>query len=164
MAQSCCESEIQVLKEELNDLEQQVKRLKNEYNNLLVENLQKDVIIRQKKLLIAQNKYAKFNNNFSKEILGQLNSFGNSQREDSTFVATAIKGLYNGDIETIKHKSLSGRSKKGETGGISPEKKKILESLYDERMSFISGIDETRKNNLNKLIRNAIRNANRKND
>lgn len=163
MARTCCESEIKVMKEELNDLEQQVKQLKIEYNNLLIENLQKDVIIRNKKIQILQNKYTNFNKNISKDILSELNSIGNSKREDSAFIALAIKGLYNGNIETIKQKSLSGRSKKGETSGISPEKKKILERLYDERISYISDIDESRKNNLNKLIRNAIDNANRKN-
>lgn len=65
----------------------------------------------------------------------------------------------------MKKKTLSGRSKNGEKQTITPEKKDILESLFAERIKFlpVEEVDETRKRNLSKLIRNALEKAGRVN-
>lgn len=160
MAHTCCEKEREILKEELKNLDQQVKQLKKEYHILLVENLQKDVIIREKKKQTEQKKY--INSGLPVEYLEILNSFGNSEREDSAFIAAALNGVYKGESETIKHKSLSGRSKLGETTAITPTKKLTLENLFAERLSYIPVKDTKRQKNLNRLICDAIHNAKRR--
>lgn len=160
MAALCCTNEIDSLKKELNDLTQEVKQLKQEYQQLLVENLQKDLIIIQTKSKLEENKYSSFLDHISESCVDELNLVGNSQRDDSNFVSLALNGLYKNNTDIIKQKSLSGR--KAATI-ISPEKKVILEQLFTERMNSLSCSDQSRINNLPKLIRNAIDNAKRKN-
>lgn len=163
MAEHCCEK-ITDLRKELNSLTEAFKKRKQEYQTLLIENLQKDLIIRQIKTKIEEKKFSSFEDQLSKDCIVKLNLIGNSQKEDSTFVALAINELYRGNSEAIKHKVIkeSARSKKSGKSEISPKKKKFLERLFAERISYFANVDETRENNLNKLIRNAIDNANKK--
>lgn len=163
MAEHCCEK-ITDLRKELNSLTEVVKKRKKEYQTLLVENLQKDLIIRQIRTKIEEKKFSSFEGLLSRECLEKLSSIGSSQREDSTFVAMAINELYSENPKVIKQKVIkqSVRSKKDGKSEISPEKKTILERLFAARMSYFAHVDVTRANNLNKLIRNAIDNANRK--
>lgn len=128
---------------------------------MLIENLQKDIIIKQIKKKIEENKFLSFEKHLSKEYLERLNLIGGSQREDSTFVAVAINALYSENTEVIKKKGLS-RSKTKGNSEITPEKRKILEELFAKRMSYLVNVDINRQNNLPKLIRNAIDNAKKK--
>lgn len=161
MVDTCCDT-LQNLRQDLLRLTETVKKLKQEYQTLLIENLQKDLNIREIKKKIEENKFSSFESQLSKTCLVKLNLIGKSQKDDSTFVALALNELYNENTEAIKQKSLSGRSKKGaKKSTITPEKKKILERLFAERMSYVDA-DTSRGSNLNKLIRNAIDNANRK--
>lgn len=152
-----------VLEEELINLTEKLKNLKKEYNNSLVQNLQKDVLIRELKLKEEKQKFSNFEEFLSKNCIDNLHIIGDSQKEDSQFVAVVLKELYGGDIEKIKKITLSGRSKKnGEKCELDSQKKTILEQIFLERLSYISQVNTPRKNNLNKLIRNAIDVANRK--
>lgn len=160
MAESCCEKV--ALKEELVAQTEKLKILKQEYQKLLIENLQKDLIIRQQKLEENREKFKLFENHLSKTCIETLNGIGESQRDDSHFVSVVLFELYNGDLATIKKLSLSGRGKGGNKTELNPEKRDILAKVFAERLSHISQIDESRKNNLNKLIRNAIDKVNRK--
>lgn len=159
MARHCCGKDIQT---ELNSLTEKLKVLKQEYQKLLIENLQKDLLIRQIKARVNKNSFIKFEEQLSKTCIDKLDAIGESQREDSQFVAEVLFELYNGNIETIKNLSLSGRSKSGCKIEISPEKKEILATVFAARLSKISTNSESRKNSLSKLIRNAIDNVNRK--
>lgn len=159
---SCCENKISELEDELKNLIVKSKSTKQEYLNLLNVNLQKDLEIRKLKRNIEQNKFASFETELSKDCLFELRSIGNSQKEDSQFVSVALSTLYKNDVQIIRAKCLSNRSKNPEQSAISPEKRKILDRIFTERLSYISMVEEERKNNLSKLIRNAIDNAIRK--
>lgn len=159
----CCNAEINLLKKQIENSISQVKKLKEDYQHLLIENLQKDVIIRQLKQDIARiRKYHIFENILSKSCLEELRGIGTSIKEDSIFVGVVLKELY-GAADSLKQKSLSGRSKNGDKSELTPEKRSTLESIYGERMKYLP-VSEAgeRKNNLPKLIRNIIDCANRK--
>lgn len=157
-----CVDEIEALTKELEEYTLQANRLKQKYKNSLIENLQKDIQIRVLEQKVKSNKKLKFVE-LSAATKDKIELIGNSTREDSTFVNCVLFDLYNDDIETIKQKSLSGRSKDNVNvnSEISPTKKNTLEKLFKERLSYLppQEVDEERKKKLNKLIRNAIDNA-----
>lgn len=159
MSSECCQSETIALKQKLEKLESETRKLKQEYQQLLIENLQKDVTIKNLKEKLEQHKYGDFKGIFSDTCLDGLRTYGNSQIEDSRFIGSAMRDLYRDDVDALKKKTLSGRSKNAQKSAISPKKMKILKQLFDKRMSLVGEVDDLRKNNLSKLIRNAIDNA-----
>lgn len=157
----CCNDKIELEAEEKR-LTEKLKLLKQDYQKLLIENLQKDLILRQITLRKEKNKFSSFGEHLSKTCIEKLNVIGVSQREDSSFVSVVLYELYGNDNEAIQKLSLSGRSKSGVKTELTVEKRKILESIFAERLSYIQSADKSRKINLNKLIRNAVDNAKRK--
>lgn len=162
----CCQQEIDLLKQNLEQLTLESKKLKESYQNLLVENLQKDINIRRLKKELSSSKYSGFKDIFSDSCLDSLRSIGDSQREDCTFIGLALRDLYRENIDDLKLKTLSGRSKDSEKikTEISPKKIETLERLFCERISNLPSaeVDDIRKKNLRKHIRNAIDSVNRK--
>lgn len=152
---SCCAENIEELKKKLEEKRQISRDLKETYQNLLVVNLQKDLIIRQLKEKIQTNKFTEFKSLLSIEGIQKLNTIGNSQSDDSTFIRVALLDLYREEPTVLKKKTLTGNSRDGDKTIISPEKIKILEKLFNERFLYIQATEE-RKNNLRKLIRNTI--------
>lgn len=161
MADQCCLDKILSLKENLEKLKIESKKLKIQYAELLIENLQKDVIIRNRKQQIEHCKYGDFNGIFSDACLDKLRAFGNSQKKDSPFIAIALNDLYRSNVDVIKQKVLSCQPTSTEKSVISPQKLAILDRLYAQRLSYVPSeeVDDFRKRNLKKLIRNAIDNA-----
>lgn len=159
MADGCCEREIDALKQEFANLQLKIKDKKQEYHKLLIENLEKDLLIRKKK----QNtkKFLKFEGRLSMQCIDTLNSIGSSQRQDSQFIYVALNDLYSNNIDELKNISLSGQSKEGNKSKIPESTKKLLEELLAERMEHLQSTDYSRNNNLAKLIRNAIDKANK---
>lgn len=174
MSQECCQQEISFLKERLEKLDSDTKQLKREYQNSLVENLQKDCIIRKLKQKLKDKQsleptvkpceYVKFKGILSDTCLENLKLIGNLQRDDSRFISTALNDLYRENVDVLKKKTLGGRSKDKDKTVLTPEKVNTLEKLFAERMAFISTaeVDNSRKNSVHKLIRNSIDNANRR--
>lgn len=173
MSEECCLQEIEFLKKRLDQLNTDTKKLKQEYQNLLVENLQKDCIIRKLKqrtigkpysTALKQIKYDKFKETLSDTCLDNLKLIGNSQREDSRFISVALNDLYRENIDILKKKTLGSRSKDSEKTVISPEKIRTIENLFAERISYIpkAEVNSLRENNAHKLIRNALDGANRR--
>lgn len=158
MARPCCEI-VDSLKQELKSVTEKSKQLKQDYQSLLITNLQKDLTIRQLKIKINQNKFVSFDKDFSKEILIKLNLIGDDKSCDSKFIGLVLNELYG---EALKNKSWrsDARSKKNGKSPITPRKKEIIKQLFAERLSHLNA-DESRAKNLTKLIRNAIDNANR---
>lgn len=157
MARSCCET-VDELKQELNSVTEKSKELKQEYQSLLIQNLQKDLTIRQFKIKLNQNKFVSFDKDFSKETLIKLNLIGDDLSCDSTFIGLVLNELYG---QALKNKCLSGRGIKSGKSPISPQKKKIIDQVFAERLSHLNA-DESRAKKLNKLIRSAIDSANQK--
>lgn len=79
MSDCRCQEKVNLLTEHIEKLNNETKQLKAEYNQLLIENLQKDVIIRNLKKKLERNKYGDFKGVFSKLCLDKLQSIGNSQ-------------------------------------------------------------------------------------
>lgn len=160
--ESCCEKEINGLREKINNLAIKSDELKNEYKKLLIDNLEKDVKIRNLKKELEEKKFWVFKGKLSENCLSELEVIGKSVAEDSTFVCCVINDLY--DLSTLKNVTLSGRSKASNTVEISTEKRDILEATFLRRLTFVprEEVNEIRRNNLNKLIRNAIDSAKRK--
>lgn len=157
MTDNCCDKT--ALKDEVKNLTEKLKTHKQKYQKLSIENLQKDLIIRQLKSKVEKTKFSSFENVLSKSCIKKLNSISDSKKEDSQFVTVVLSSLYNDDNETIKKLCLKRAKNLIE---ISQEKKQILEDIYTERLkNKIEDIKE-RKKKLNKLIRNAIDNSKRK--
>lgn len=160
--ESCCKEEIDDLKEKIENLVLKSDKLKNEYKKILIDNLEKDIKIRNLKKELEVKKFSKFREKLSESCLSNLEIIGTTISEDSTFVCCVINDLY--DLTTLKNLTLSGRSKGGEKVEISPERREILESIFSQRLAYVprEEVNEFRRNNLNKLIRNAIDSANKK--
>lgn len=154
---NCCREEINRLGEELKSLLVKSKDLKKEYQDLLVENLQKDLSIRELKneLKTKQIKFTNFKNVLTPAGFEELNSIGASQSDDAAFVYALMKDLY-GDAS---NKTISGRTSISKSSGneISAREKKILTDIFNERIQneSMEKID-ARKSTLNRCIRSAI--------
>lgn len=79
MSDQCCQDKIVSLKENLEKLKIESKKLKKQYAEVLIENLQKNIIIRNRKQQIEKYKYGDFKGIFSDGCLDKLRAFGNSQ-------------------------------------------------------------------------------------
>lgn len=108
--------------------------------------------------------FPSFEGKLSNACLDQLKLINIAQSEESSFVGIILNDLYCNDNEVLKKKTLSNRSKDNESSKIPPKKRKIVFKLFNERLSHEpkEEVSEYRKENLSKLIRNAIDNANRK--
>lgn len=159
---NCCGQEIDDLKDEINSLVLESDELKQKYKKLLILNLEKDIQIRNLRKELEVNKFTKFKWKLSESCLSNLETIGNSVSEDSSFVCCIMNDLY--DISKLKNLTLSGRSKTGDKVEIDQEKKDILEAIFAQRLAYVrrQEVNECRRNNLNKLIRNAIDSANKK--
>lgn len=160
MSEHCCQDEIELLSENLKQLNSNEKTLKKKYHQLLIGNLQKDIIIQNLKRKLESQKFSTFFEEITANCLNELRKVGNTRKEDSKFIRLALIDLYG--KKELKTKTLSGRSKSGnKTDQIAPEKINILKRLFEERLSYIDGVDDLRKKSLEKLIRNGIDNANK---
>lgn len=121
--EECCRGEIDALKQDIENSVHKVNKLKQEYKKLLIENLKKDVTLRQLNDKIKSKKYSSFQNKLSELCLQELKTIGNSQKDDAKFVCAAL--LYGENLDVIKKKTLSGRSKTGENTKFTPEKKRF---------------------------------------
>lgn len=78
-----------------------------------IQNLEKDVIIRDLKRRIESN------NEFSEHIINslcvnRLRLVGDSKKEDSDLIYMALLQLHDARIDILKMKTLTGRSKSGQ--------------------------------------------------
>lgn len=161
MSQDCrCKEETYLLTENLKYLSTKEQLLKKKYQQLLIENLQKDIIIRELKKKIELKECSGFIGELSTQCASELKKIGNTKRDDSAFVGSILNDFY--DKETLKKKTLSGRSKDSSKTPFSPEKIQVLEKLFEKRLKTVEEEKkerETRRNCLSKLIRNAIDSA-----
>lgn len=70
--------------------------MKQQYKKLLIQNLEKDVKIRNLKKELDVNQFAKFRGKLSENFLSELDTIGHSISEDSTFVCGVMKDLTGG--------------------------------------------------------------------
>lgn len=103
-----------------------------------------------------------FQSDFNADQLSYLRSVNNQSEKDSHFVKTAMEGLYDGRLNALKNKSVTGRSKAGQTKEkMTPAKHSILAGIYKERILTAtqdSAERVLREKKLNKYIKDAIHN------
>lgn len=164
IAEQCCKEETQLLENELKKLTIKCKNLNEEYMQSLVENLKKDIEIKALKEKVGTKPFSSLEGKISKIALDELRLVGHTKTDDTRFVSIAMNDLHDGNADLIKKLTLSGKLKGGgEAKMLSPEKRAIIEDLYQERLQILpqNEVDEGRKKNLSKLMRNVIDNMNR---
>lgn len=110
--------------------------------------------------------FVKFSEKFRDSQLAQLRSIGPTIRDDSTFITTLMKFLYNGKFDTLMNKSVSGRgrTKAEKKEKITPEKNSLMTEMFSERINEVTTDINDRNNRIkhfNKYIKDAIANINR---
>lgn len=103
--------------------------------------------------------FSSFLCNLSEEQLADIRLVGPSKAEDSTFVLTSLRNLYQGRLEILQKKTITGRSKKGETKEmLTPINVDIIKRLFRERMMNVVTEEEervVREKKVNKYIKDA---------
>lgn len=126
-----------------------------------MENLKKDIILNDLQKTKKDEGFNDFHEKFSIGTLKLLQTFGPEQKEDSSFILAAVRGLYQNNLAALKTKSFSGNSLNNNKQALSPEKLKILNDLYERRLSALESGDK-RKKLFSKHIKNAIASINKK--
>lgn len=150
---------------EIASLEGEVKIKRGKYYEMLLENVKKDFEIDELEKNIQQEKnktvYADFAKYFSSNWMNTLRSFDRTENEDSKFILSAVRGLYENSLEVLKSKNISGRSKDNSKQPVTPEKIGILRDLLKERVANDQDSAE-REKKLNNLIKTSIETINKK--
>lgn len=156
----CCD-ELASLTEQLENLNSKLKEIKLKYQNALVDNLRKDLIILELRNKIEPVKFSSYDGILTESVLSEMRLLDDSPKNDSLFMYLILNDIYG---ESLKDKNLSGKNKQDIIGGlIPPETKQLVKDLFLERIKSTpttSEVDE-RSGNLNKYIRNAIEKAQR---
>lgn len=94
----------------------------------------------------------------------KLRFIDNSYEEDTKFVSIALADLYGDNLDILKQKSLSGRSRTGDKKeAITLDKRKVLQRLFSERISHLPQSEACeREKSLPKLIRNVKDSSNKR--
>lgn len=152
--QYCCQSEIDALRDELKLLKVKEAELKEQYKKSLIENMRKDLILRDLEIKVRTRMFADFENDLPALVLYNLRSKSIKRCDDASFVSIVLNGLYDNNKKMLKTKTISGRSDGGNKEAISQEKKAILGKIFHERLESLPAyeVDETRKKSLSKLI------------
>lgn len=133
---------------------------KQKYQAALIENLKKDLILHKLLNQEAENEFVEFTGQFPAKTLMELCSLDKAEKNDSSFILTAVRGLYSNDLTQLKNKTYSGYSKTNTKECISPEKIKCLRDIFEKRLELIElsdiFVDDARKNKFPKHVKNAI--------
>lgn len=176
-AKSLLKSKIEEIEQKCEKRKQQIEFCKSIICDKKVEiaRLQKILEISQPKPIeISQQKsnqshtprtqiliFSSFLSYLSEEQLADIRLVGPSKGEDSTFVLTSLRNLYQGRLEILQKKTITGRSKKGETKEmLTPSNVDVIKRLFRERMFNVvteGGAEErvNREKKVNKYIKDA---------
>lgn len=106
--------------------------------------------------------FCTFSTEFNEEQLASLRLIGPTKREDSSFVSLALQILYDGRLDVLQTKSITGRSKPGVTKGIlTPKNVTTITNIFAERLEKLNIVAierEERKKKVNKYIKDAQNN------
>lgn len=157
---SQCKTEIQRLKQEIQECNEQIQSSTKLYHDTLILNLKKDLIIRELKSNAMDTRFSEFHDLFPATIIEELKSLPDAPEKDSMFVLKAVKGLYGNDLSRLKSKTYSGRRKEP----LTPKKLHVLSKLYMKRIDYAEKNEANvaiRKSNFGKLVKTAIETINR---
>lgn len=148
---SVCAEIIEKKNKEIKELEM---KLKNKMTNANSTNY-------DSKLTIEPDDYKEFLGRLTESQVCELRSFDYHHKRDSAFVFNLVKAVYSNDSETIKKKSVTGRSKLGlQKEPITPEKFQLIESVYQSRLKKLDPKERVeRAKKLNRYVNSAIQNS-----
>lgn len=162
---SVCIDEIDKLEAELAVCMQKCHSTKQKYHAALVENLKKDLILRNLTNQPNENRFEEFGDTFPIETIKLLRSFSSKPENDSSFVLVSVRSLYRNDLATLKNKSYSGHSKNNVKKPFTPEKLDRLKSIYEKRIEYEhdDGIHDSldRKKKFPKHVKTALETINK---
>lgn len=167
-----CSAQIESLQKQIVEAKEKIKKIEDAIKScrLIISEKDSEIVNLQKKVPDALNHalaksdqlmFQSFSSDFDSEQIRSLRSFSTAPRADATFISFAVKSLYAENPDIVKSKSACGRKYKINQNKemMTPEKKKILENIFDERLRTIelSLIEKnTRQKRLNKLIKDAF--------
>lgn len=156
---SCCEKSGILLKE-LERWTIQSKKLKQEYQSLLVKNLEKDLVIDDLEQAKMTKKYTSIEHTVSADTLERMKLLSDDKKDDSPFVYLFLCDIYG---SALKDKTLSGNNYR-KVGHKSNEISRVildkLRAIFEERLTNVP-MAEQRASSMKKCIRNAIDKAKR---
>lgn len=177
-----CSTEIEKLKKQITEVKEKNKKVEDAIKSCRLIISDKDIEILNLQKIISsvlsvnhsnhskrfeavaksdQRMFESFSSDFDSEQLRSLRSIPTISRNDSTFISCAVKSLYSENLHLAKNKSACGRKSKNSQNKemMTPEKKKILADIFDERLQTIGlSLEEknTRQKQLNRLIKYAF--------
>lgn len=154
-----CQAKLQKIRDMLSECESKIAAAKEKYHQALVDNLKKDVLIRQLEAALQKSKYDEFHEIFGDEIIERLRLLSSDPEKDSTFIRTAMEGLYKDDFSRLKTMSYSGyRTKKQKMPQADID---VLRKLFILRLEHQNNYVD-RLANFTKHIKNGIENISKK--
>lgn len=161
-----CVEEIDKLEAEIASYMCKNQSVKQQYNVALIENLKKDFVLYNLLHQNTEKSYEEFIGTFPVETIKRLQSIGQNQENDSSFILAAVRGLYSDNLTKLKNKSYSGPSKRNLKEGLTPEKVNHLKSIYEKRMEYMKPNSsmvaiEERKKKFSKHVKTAIQTINK---
>lgn len=119
--QACIE-EIESLENEIACCVSKQKEIKRQLLTALNENLKKDYIIDSLTQQKIGERFDEFKDKFDSMTMQSLRDIGETEKEDSTFVLTSVRGMYADNLSMIANKTYSGMSKNNTKTALTPEK------------------------------------------
>lgn len=163
------EAIIETYKRKNNELLADNRQLKKMFNRSTKNNFDKDLRIadlerREKtdaKLQFGENviptpdqnnsSFSEFAHYFTNEELKALRSVPGVKNRDSSFVLFTIRYLYKNNLDILSTRTAS--REKNNRKQITPEKKKIIEGIYNERLRTLNLSDHEHRERSMKIVR-----------
>lgn len=134
----------------------------NLYKDIKMKRMKKDAAKENEvsKAVSSENGslFKSYESKFSSSQMKILRSMGSGQRNDSKFIKHCVEYTYGGNMEILKTK-YSGDRKVKDKFPITPDKKLLISSIFNQRIDAEELNDETsnkRLGRLNRLVGDAI--------
>lgn len=117
----------------------------------------------------AKELFEEYQNDFTRDGLRELRSIGGTKTDDSKFILTGMRFLYDKKLHRLASITVTGRGKKGKNNSekMSPKKMVAIKGAYTERLKMLKLEErefDQRSTRINIHINNAIQNLNPKNN
>lgn len=166
-----CEKEKEEMKKKISELKEQINKIADAIDYCQTVILEEDAEIINLQADSTQcsttngprMNFEFFSDSFDRDQLNHLKTISSTERGDSTFVCAVLKFLYAENLESVRSKTACGKATigQGQKAMMSPEKKRVVQEIYDERLSSVainSKEKEIRGKKLNKFINDAFTN------
>lgn len=154
-----CQSEKQLLQNEYNALQEEIKRSSIKYHELLISNVKKDLKIRELKARQQDLRFSEFKSILSQQHIDEIKRVDGSSKKDSYFLVKVLRGLYENELDKLQMRTYSGRSKDGKKA-LTPEKVESAKKIFHRRLEILGSHALNRKQNFGQHCKNAIKTIN----